>query len=92
MKETYRAAIFTPIFLLLLLASQLALGDEKLKTEYVVLVTIDGLRNEELFGGADPELVNNPKRSGAENQSKLKQKYWRKTAGARREALLPFFW
>ena len=92
MKEICRTAVFPSIFLLLLLAGRLALGDEKLKTEYVVLVTIDGLRNEELFGGADPKLVNNSKRSGAENQSKLKQKYWRETARERREALLPFFW
>ncbi len=67
-------------------------AEGKLKTEYVVLVTIDGLRNEELFGGADPKLVNNSKRSGAENPSKLKKKYWRETVDARREALLPFFW
>lgn len=92
MKEICRTAVFPPIFLFLLLAGRLALGDEKLKTEYVVLVTIDGLRNEELFGGADPKLVNNSKRSGAENQSQLKQKYWRETARERREALLPFFW
>ncbi|MEE3200186.1 MAG: phosphoglyceromutase, partial [Planctomycetota bacterium] len=92
MKEIYRTAVFPPIFLLLLLASQLALGEEKLKTEYVVLVTIDGLRNEELFGGADPKLLNNSKRSGAKDQSKLKERYWRKTARERRETLLPFFW
>ncbi|HBO50828.1 MAG TPA: hypothetical protein DD471_02505, partial [Planctomycetes bacterium] len=58
---------------------RLAWAEQKLKTEYVVLITIDGLRNEELFGGADSKLVNNSKRSGAESPSKLKKKYWRET-------------
>ena len=48
-----------------LLISQPLQAEGELKTEYVVLVTIDGLRNEELFGGADPKLLNNSKRSGA---------------------------
>ena len=83
-----------PVLVLLLLhcGGSLVLGEEKLKTEYVVLVTIDGLRNEELFGGADPKLLNNSKRSGAKDQAKLKERYWRKTARERRETLLPFFW
>ena len=80
------------VFGLLSVGGQLIPAAEKLKTEYVVLVTIDGLRNEELFGGADPKLVNNPKRSGVESQVRLKKRYWRETAQARREALLPFFW
>ena len=69
MKEVHRTAIYALILLFLMPGGRLALADEKLKTEYVVLVTIDGLRNEELFGGADPKLLNNSKRSGAENQS-----------------------
>ena len=75
----------------LLITQPLQAGGE-LKTEYVVLVTIDGLRNEELFGGADPKLLNNSKRSGAENSARLKKQYWRETPKLRREALLPFFW
>ena len=92
MKKNKAAVMWQVVFGLLLACGRFALADEKIETEFVVLVTIDGLRNEELFGGADPKLVNNSRRSGVENQSKLQQKYWRESAKARREALLPFFW
>lgn len=60
-------------------------------TENVLLVTTDGLRWQEVFGGADAALVN--KESGnVEDVNALKEKFWRDTAEARREALMPFFW
>lgn len=67
---------------------------DRLKTEYVVLVTTDGLRHQELFHGADPALMNpaNQKQSGAKNLDRLRAQFWRESATERRDALMPFFW
>lgn len=56
----------------------------------VILITLDGLRWQELFSGADPLLVANTAYVG--DTTGLKQHFWRDTAKARRAALLPFLW
>ena len=56
----------------------------------LVIITYDGLRWQEVFSGADEELVGNPKY--AKDPEALKAKYWRETAEERRETLLPFLW
>jgi hypothetical protein len=60
------------------------------RTRHVVLITTDGLRWQEVFGGADEQLLN--KDAGVSDPAALKQEFWRDTPGARREALLPFLW
>jgi hypothetical protein len=55
-------------------------------TENVVLLTVDGVRWQELFGGIDRSLLD-PER----NQRLLKRLY-RTTAEERRELLMPSFW
>lgn len=64
---------------------------EKGKTENVILITTDGLRWQEVFSGADLELMNKAN-GGVANTNALAKAFWRDTAEARREALLPFFW
>lgn len=56
----------------------------------VILITLDGLRWQELFTGADTLLVTNEKYVG--DTTELKAHFWRKSAQERREALMPFFW
>ena len=57
----------------------------------VVLITIDGLRWQEVFGGADSALLT--KRAGGVSDTLATRKeFWRPTAEARRGALLPFLW
>ena len=56
----------------------------------LVIITFDGLRWQELYGGADEALVNDSRFVG--NVNALKAKYWRETAEERREALMPFLW
>jgi hypothetical protein len=59
----------------------------------VILVTLDGVRTQELFGGADETLLNAPDADvGIEEPHVTRDRYWRATAQERREALLPFFW
>ncbi len=60
---------------------------------YVVLVTLDGVRVQELFGGMDPALAAAPAaESGIYDAALTKGRWWRETPEARREALMPFFW
>ncbi|WP_422082914.1 phosphoglyceromutase [Ulvibacterium sp.] len=56
----------------------------------VILITLDGLRWQELFTGADPLLVANKEYVG--DTTHLKQRFWRNTPQQRREALFPFIW
>ena len=59
----------------------------------VILVTLDGLRWQEIFNGIDARLMNE-KTAGMTEQSApaLRDQLSRETPKARREALLPFFW
>jgi hypothetical protein len=56
----------------------------------VILVTIDGTRWQEVFGGADLHLVENKKDTG-EVQTTRKA-FWRGSIDERRRALMPFLW
>jgi len=63
---------------------------QQMQTENVVLVTLDGLRWQELFGGADSTLITD--KTFVNDTSALKQRFWKSTADARRKTLMPFFW
>lgn len=57
----------------------------------VVLVTIDGLRWQEVFAGADAALLDRDA-GGVRDLDRLRERFWRDTAEERRGALLPFLW
>src|SRR3954471_17671267 len=61
------------------------------KTENVILVTADGLRWQEVFGGADAALMNK-QAGGVADVPALKRAYWRESAEERRRTLMPFLW
>ncbi len=75
--------------LLLLIASLAAQAQQKTKTENVILITLDGMRWQEIFNGADSSFM---KQQQHLKDGKLKEKYWRNDLAERRKALLPFFW
>ncbi len=81
---------FRAIAVLTVLVATPALAE--LRTHNVVLITVDGLRHQELFSGVDPLLLENKERAGIKDLDRLREQYWRPTATERREALLPFFW
>lgn len=56
----------------------------------IVLITLDGLRWQELYTGADKLLVANKEYVG--DTTALKANFWRDMAVQRREALMPFLW
>lgn len=57
----------------------------------VIVVTLDGFRPHDFFGGADESLID-AKAGGVADVQDLKHRYWRDTPEARRETLLPFVW
>ncbi len=75
-----------------LAAHSLALGAEPAKraTENVILFMTDGLRWQEVFGGAEEALMN--KDSGVADVEQCRSQYWRDTPEERRQTLMPFFW
>lgn len=56
----------------------------------VILITLDGLRWQELFTGADSLLVSN--KDYVNDTTDLKEKFWKNTPEERRKTLMPFFW
>jgi hypothetical protein len=70
-----------------------ASADSLPEERFVVLVTLDGVRVQELFGGMDPVIADAPApESGIYDLAVTKGRWWRETPQARREALMPFFW
>jgi len=63
------------------------------QTKNVILVTLDGVRIQEIFGGMDPLIVNGGEESsGIYDLERALNRFWRSTARERRQALMPFFW
>ena len=68
-------------------AQQPAAGDA------VILITIDGARHEEIFGGLDLDILKSTlKKDQQPEDSPTYQRYWAATPDERRRKLLPFFW
>jgi hypothetical protein len=59
-------------------------------TENVFIITLDGLRWQEVFSGADSLLITN--KNYVRDPVGLKNSFWAETATERRKLLLPFFW
>jgi hypothetical protein len=78
----------TIIFSLLLLS--VVCQAQNRKTENVVVITFDGFRWQEMFGGADSVLINDL--TYVRDTGSLRKKFWASTAIERREKLLPFIW
>ena len=66
-------------------------SDATARAENVIIVTLDGLRHQEFFSGADPTLLD-LKTGGVSDVDSLRKDFWRDSGKARRETLLPFMW
>jgi hypothetical protein len=62
-----------------------------LKTQNVFLIISDGFRWQEVFNGAEADLMTK-ENGGVRDTNALRLAFWRATPQERREALLPFFW
>jgi Metalloenzyme superfamily len=67
-----------------------AMKAQKKYAENVIIITLDGYRWQELFRGADEELINNKEISF--DTADLKKKFWAATPVERRKKLMPFIW
>src|ERR1700748_1165533 len=72
---------YTILFILLLRIG--AAGAQQHKTENVVVVTLDGMRWQEVFGGIDSSLLTN--KSYTREPDALKERFWSGDAGERRK-------
>src|SRR4051794_1700021 len=74
----------------LLLLSAVYTQAQKTKTENLIIVTMDGMRWEEIFGGVDSAILHNPEYThGREEAEKM---LWDNSAEERRKKLYPFIW
>ena len=60
------------------------------KTENIVMMAMDGMRWEEIFGGIDSSLLNDPRYTS--DKGDLGHAYWSADIKQRRKKLMPFFW
>lgn len=60
------------------------------QTENVFLITLDGFRWQELYTGADADLIQNKDYVG--NPEELSTLFWRDSPEERRNVLMPFVW
>ena len=82
----FRRALLSALFLFCI--ANLAVAG---RTENVIMITIDGMRWQEIFGGADSALLNGYY-GGVQDLTMTRGRFWRETPEARREAMMPFFW
>ena len=79
--------VFCYCFLLFTAASFAQSASE---TENIFIITTDGFRWQEVFTGADPDLIRNP--HFVQDSDLISKLYWDSTAEGRRHKLMPFLW
>ena len=57
----------------------------------IIIITTDGLRWQEVFGGMDSAIANNPK-FNQDDSAMIYKKYWSADPLERRKKLMPFLW
>ncbi|HCW05829.1 MAG TPA: phosphoglyceromutase [Cytophagales bacterium] len=78
------------ILLPLLLVLTSASFSQSKKTENVILITLDGMRWQDVFTGADLSLINN--KEFVEDSAGVKSRFWVSDVNERRKLLMPFLW
>jgi hypothetical protein len=62
------------------------------QTQTVVLIVSDGLRWQEIFTGAEADLLNADHGGNWVDEPELRKRYWQEDSHARRALLFPFLW
>lgn len=78
------------LLLFLVFAGLVCKAQQVAKAENVILVTFDGFRWQEVFGGAQKKILNVKRYAG--DVKKMKEQYWDKDPAKRRVKIMPFFW
>lgn len=61
------------------------------QTENLIIITLDGMRWQEVFQGMDPAIANNEVFNQSDS-SYIYEKYWSDNVKERRKKLMPFLW
>lgn len=59
------------------------------KTKNLIIITLDGMRWQEVFRGADSAMINS---KYTEDKDEVRKKYWTASLEERRKLLFPFLW
>ena len=78
------------LLLISLLLIQHILKSQQTKSENLIIITLDGMRWQEMYSGADSVLTFDTIASYSEQY--VKKHFWAPTASERRSKLMPFFW
>ncbi|MBC6994344.1 alkaline phosphatase family protein [Neolewinella lacunae] len=81
---------FLPLLLLTLASTCVRAQLADRQTENVILITMDGLRWQELFGGAVDSMIANPELTS--DAGRMKEVYLADNQAVRRAKLMPWFW
>src|SRR5436190_23491245 len=79
------------LMILLALVVLQQVGSAQSKIENIIIITTDGLRWEEVFGGMDSAIANNETFHKGDS-SEIVKKYWAESPTERRKKLMPFLW
>ena len=91
--HAYRAAATMLSTLVLLSIALLDSSQAQAPDDRVVLITLDGARTEEMFGGLDLEILKSTLKEGSSLESDPTYKrFWASDPHERRRKLMPFFW
>lgn len=78
------------LFFLILLFCTPLIARQHPKTEHVFLISLDGLRWQELYTGSDEKLISHE--DYVSNSDALVQSFWDDDPDVRKKLLMPFFW
>ncbi len=76
--------------LILFFSLIISINSAQTKGKNLILITMDGLRWQEIFYGADSVLIQDSK--FVEDLNILQNRFWANSVAERREKLMPFFW
>ena len=88
MKQFFRIGFFCALAFWSALSADAQ--EQQKKTENLVILTMDGMRWQEIFGGIDSSLLNNA--AYTKDKDGLTSRYWSNDLRERRKKLFPFFW
>lgn len=84
-----RRLVFAAAAALSLICSSAAMAG---KTRNVVLIVCDGLRWEEMFNGADLDVINHPDPENWYTPEELRARFWNPDPKKSRKLIFPFIW
>ncbi|MFT3979408.1 MAG: alkaline phosphatase family protein [Ferruginibacter sp.] len=80
----------TALFVFFLFCGSILYAQQNDHPKNLFIITVDGLRWQEVFGGADERVMNNP--GFVQDTALTREMYGAASAEERRRILMPFFW